>query len=372
MSWSINDFRKDLVVLKRWFALTDNYQEKEALINEMMALYQHIAEIEMSKGHIYLNVPEVGIVEAPSEDQIEEDELTCNMILIPRFKLIYPHLGVFKNKLKLLDGINGVVIPEKNTHLKKKDVIELVDEFYKSTTKEIYDHYKKFNKNFIKFDSRKDVDDGSIYSFPILNKKYIEIGTKGDKRKMLHTLAHECGHAVGDFINPERVMNDDFFDEIESLFFELIGEDFFSKELNDDVFKDYQRSTMYGFYRNTKDTLDFKNAVSKVFNNMNSNNKPLDLLDEYLDKDNVEDIDIEGNVKYIFSYIIALELYDVYRQDKEKAIHLLKRLINTNEDKTEYQKIVETVTPNKSLVKTRDRFFTKEYMNANKKEDSDM
>ena len=372
MSWSIKDFRRDLVVLKRWLEVTDDYQEKDALINEMMALYQHIAEMELSKSHIYLNVPTVGIIEAPSEDQIEEEELTCNMILIPKFKLVYPHLGVFKNKLRVLDGINGVVVPEKNTNLKKSDVIELVDEFYKSITKEIYNHYKKFNKNFIKFDPRKDVDDGSIYSFPILNKKYIEVGTKGDKRKMLHTLAHECGHAVGDFINPERVMNDDFFDEIESLFFELIGEDFFSKELNDNAFKDYQRSTMYGFYQNTKDTLSYKNAISKVFNNMGGNKKPLDLLDEYLDRDGVEDVDIEGNVKYIFSYIIALELYETYRQDKEQAIYLLKKLIKTDENKTEYQKIVETVTPNKSLIKVRDRFFTKEYMKANKKEDSNM
>ena len=372
MSWNIKDFRTDLTVLKRWFDLTDDYQEKEALINEMMALYQHIAEIEFSKNHVFIKVPDVGIVEAPSDDQLEEDELTCNMILIPRFKLVYPHLNVFKNKLKLLDSLDGVKVPEKDIKLNNNDVIELVDEFYKSTTKEIYDHYKKFDKFFIRFNKKKDVDDGSIYSFPILNKKYIEIGTRGDKRKMLHTLAHECGHAVGDFINPERVMNDDFFDEIESLFFELIGEDFFGKELNDDVFRDYQRSTMYGFYQNSKDTLLLKNIVSKVFTNMNSKNKPLDLLDDYLDGQELDDVDIEGNVKYVFSYIIALELYDTYRQDKEKAIYLLKKLINTSENKTEYEKIVETVTPNKTLVKTRDKFFTKDYINSNKKEDSNV
>ncbi len=214
MSWSIKDFRKDLVILKRWFKLTDDYGEKDALINEMMALYQHIAEMELSKDHVYLNVPNVGIVEAPSDNQLEEDELISNMILIPSFKIVYPHLNVFKNKLKLLDSLPGVNVPEKDIKLNKNDVVELVDEFYKSTTKEIYNHYKKFDKSFIKFNNRKDVDDGSIYSFPILKKKYVEIGTRGDKRKMLHTLAHECGHAVGDFINPKRVMNDDFFDEL--------------------------------------------------------------------------------------------------------------------------------------------------------------
>ena len=370
MSWSTKDFRRDLATLNSRFKLTDDNDEKEALINEMMFLYQTITERAFSKSTVLVDVPNVGTVEVPDYDEIEEQKLTCNIMAIPRFRLIYPHLNVFKNKLKLLDGIEGIALPESTVKLSNKDVVELVDEFYKSTTKEIYDYYKKYDKNFIRFDPKKDVDDGSIYSFPILNKKYIEVGTMGDKRKMLHTLSHECGHAVGDFINPERATNDDFFDEIESIFFELIGDEFFGKELNNDIFKDYQRETMYGYYVTTKDTLSYKSVLTKVFAKINGKNKPLELVDDYLNEDGNDDIDIENSVKYIFSYIIALELYDIYRQDKELAIHLLKKLVATSQDKTEYQKIVETVTPNKTLVKTRDKLFTKEYMKANKKEDS--
>lgn len=42
---------------------------------------------------------------------------------------------------------------------------------------------------------------------------------------------------------------------------------------------------------------------------------------------------IDIDVKYLFSYIVAVELYEVYRKDKELAFHLLDTIIRADNEK---------------------------------------
>ena len=59
----------------------------------------------------------------------------------------------------------------------------------------------------------------------------------------------------------------------------------------------------------------------------------------------------EDDIKYLFCYIIAIELYEAYKKDKNTAIEMLKEILTRNEKETEYQNITRIVTPNKSLIK---------------------
>ena len=46
---------------------------------------------------------------------------------------------------------------------------------------------------------------------------------------------------------------------------------------------------------------------------------------------------------YVIGYIAAIELFEIYKQDKDLAFNLLKRIVSEDDTKTEYQRIVENV-----------------------------
>ena len=199
---------------------------------------------------------------------------------------------------------------------------------------------KKLSKDF----------QGINYFIGGINKNYVDVKKKGNYTDYL-TLVHEFGHAINNVYNPKGYYELNYFDEVVSIFMELIaiyeGNKIFNKNLliyeNTDNFIYY--SDLINDFHNQQKLTDimYSNQINK-FNksfirevNNEINYKKKDIKD-LIDLDFYED----GN--YAISYIMALELLYIYKRNKKEAIELLKELMHKlplNNDVVEISKYLK-------------------------------
>ncbi len=349
MGWSTKDLREDLKVIKNLYKMEKNPKKKEELLTAMHTVLLNIADIEAGESH---NTKQYDIWRL-------FNDITC-------YDMYYPFLRKYRdrylNSEYQYEPVKKKDIPKCN--LTENDVYDLLDDFYKSTPKgnyRIFSNLFKDRDKYINYDLKGKCFDGITYMVPIVKKNYMSIGAHGDKRDLLETLTHEYGHAIGARLNDKRYYSDDTFVEIESLFMSLIGIDYYHEKTNDEYFKMLLKKKVYDYAVSSQEVLMFKNVHDNTFRYMKDNDSALKLCDIYLEKEgfnpNKVNIDIEDSMKYIFSYMVAIELYEVYKEDKELAFNLLKKIVNRDKRLTEYESITNTVTPVKSLNKYMKRLY---------------
>ena len=360
MSWSINDFRRDLATLKRKYNEASTFEEKEEVLFDMLEVINLISAFEFDR---HTNVV---ITENPSEDnelleaaQGVQGELMDYIESVFRYDFYYPFLSIFRRELKLLDGVDKVqfrTCPE--PEITRNDVLDLIDDFFKHTTKEIYRYYSMFDNSKINFREDRSVEQAFTYYSPGVNHSYFNVGVVGDKRMMLHTIAHERGHLIGLQINNNRTRDNDFLLEIESIFFELIAEDYFADTLKDNIFNIYQARRMLIYYKVADRLLKCRDAALKTFNHMNSKNSPFLLFEKYSNGEDLHGILTFKDMRYTMSYLIALELQEIYQQDRKAAFGLLKKMVRES-NKTEIDRVLDAVTPGESLPRVKKKIYAK-------------
>lgn len=172
---------------------------------------------------------------------------------------------------------------------------------------------------------------------------YIRLKRRGDYRD-LTSLSHEIGHGLQFKTNYSENLFSTIvpFSEVVSLFFELLSAEYFSSlsefkkpmiQKRIMTFNDFQEKSSYFW-----EEIEF-------FWEWQKRNKRMDTqaLDEICkivgEKCGIEDysvIDIEfilsqeimQNFPYCVSYVIAIELLEVYRKDKDLALYLLKKFMS--------------------------------------------
>lgn len=285
--------------------------------------------------------------------------------------MYYPIIESFISKIKdtedQIDISKVFKLPDENKSLllTQRDSIELIHEFFRTTPKEIFGIHNRLYKRekYIRFGQCKSPETGGEMIFiPGVNKPYITINIDQNSN-LLASISHEEGHAIASLINPNRYQRDEhsFYSEIESLFFELIADDYFENELDSETFKNEKLNELLDYFVIAMMIIDQKNIADIGFKQKNPTAKTIKIDRSILNCDSSIDIGaciIEEYMKYAISYIVAIELYELYKEDKEQAIEKLKNILNRNENDSEYRNIMTTVIPNKSLVKFRDRLIT--------------
>lgn len=344
MAWNSKDIRSDLEVLEKMYNREENISSLEYLSSLISSLYDVITELE------YTDIYE--------SEKVEYSSLISS---ISNYNMYYPFIREYYNIASYYENtLDSFKSDKKKYKLKRSDIFNLIDEFYKSVGGIIYDTYKETVKNSnINYLKNSSVECGNVFSIPLLNKHYINIASNDSNRDKLITLTHEFGHSVISDIDKYRYNNFSEFVEIESLFFELLSYDFYRKSLNDDYFFELEKSNINYYSMLSKNVLNTRDIVLDIFN------------DESLDREGAQKAFLEivnGDLgdeitlclsldcRYIVSYITAIELYDIYKHDKDKAIKKLLD-ITSNSGDSEYARIVNNVKPNKSLVKYIKRFI---------------
>ena len=340
--WNSNDLREDLILLNEMQKKENDINMREYYSLIIGAIYDNIVDLESDSS----------VIEEPNYENTIRDFSTCN--------LYYPYIKKYQD-LYLKNSISNdkYIYHRKNYKINKKDTFELIDNFYKSFDKEIYNHFKTVLNNCkINYYKNNDINDGEIISVPILGKNYIGIAKKRDIREEVVSLTHELGHATILDMNKKRYYYDKFT-EIESFFFELLGCDFFAKELNDKFFIEEKKGYLSYNFELAEGILNTKSLILRLFKeNSKISSKKFDKImkqdSEYLS------LDIDLDVTYLFSYIVAIELYENYLIDKDKALQKLINITSNSNEKSEYERILNNVTPCKTLTKNFDRYKKKQ------------
>lgn len=249
------------------------------------------------------------------------------------------------------------VKPNKKSNTLNMDYIyDTVDGFYKSTNSSVYKNFlKDFNKRLTNLKIQKYIAKGeagrcgTIYG---LDESYITLIKTNDSDVILNMI-HEYGHAYANRINPERltVSNADRVCEFESLFMELIADDYLMDKINSDDVNTNRYARFYSMAANVN-MLGYNKIAADIWVSKECASlhkiypilKKIDVKPHYLRYClNHQEVD---NNKYILGYLIAIELYYMYKKDKEKALYYYNKFINLNNSQNHYVEICKDIELN--------------------------
>ena len=365
MGWTTLDIRKDLKYLEKILESETNPKKRDRIITYIANMKYEIACTELTK----FEKDEDEEEKALNDIDLDLDEGTCfgdlthNIADLEKYRLYYPfikkHIDICDKDLER----DYVFSHHGNLKLSKKEIFDAVHEFYKGTNKYFYNKYLLFEKNknkILNYRPELDSDDGTCLSFPLVKSRYLEVGGDGAVQNTLVSLSHEIGHFIGSIINEERYFDDDKFVEIESLFFELISNDYFYKTFDNNKFKENLIDYAYTYHDDARNIMAFKKVNDDTFKKLYKLDNPYHYYGEISKKvPYYKNVDVDDKMKYLFSYLVALELYELYKEDKDLALYKLKEIVRPNNRKSEYQRITENIELNNNMkehVKTLKRF----------------
>lgn len=248
---------------------------------------------------------------------------------------------------------------QKTMNLKTDDILTIVHDFYKSLNPYFFKIFMKVfkqRKNNLKTFNKEDTTPfmGCSYMLSYLNETYIAIARTHDIEDII-TFAHEYMHTINYSINPSGAYekNKRYFFEIDTLFIELIITDYLRNLFkNNEADKanlithlEYCNQVIYSSIIYTLTDYEKTNNTQ-----LNSNKQMKELIkNTFRIKENIfEEIfqtsDIEIIIKYIISYMFAIELYLLYLNDKDKSLYILKKIIQAKGlSKEEYYKYIKSL-----------------------------
>ena len=278
------------------------------------------------------------------------------------FKEVYPYLEDFFNKVKyLVDYSVKYGGPESKHIFSREEMIDLVHDLFRSTNKKVYDIYCILDNNSdysIRFNINLSSNQGSHYCFPFVKDRFLDIGTDGDMELSLSTLAHEAGHFIGSIANEERYLTDRNYCEVESLFFELIAYDYFGDTLYKEYYVDTMKKFFESYIRDANSILITRNIADEFFSTFNRVKDPYGYYASLINSNSRSSrVELSKDINYTFSFIAALELFEIYKEDKDLAIDLLFKIMSEDKSKSEVARITDNIELNSHVDKHIKRLY---------------
>jgi len=228
----------------------------------------------------------------------------------------------------------------KRCNLSKDDLLSITHDFYKQLNPFFFGN---FMKNFYRRNDHivfRSHNEDSLYvgetiTLPSLKESFIEILREYTIDDALTTI-HEYSHATSVSINPLHLSSSKtLYTEIDTIFMELIASDYLDtimKSSNAPIIKADKINEFSGNADTLCAQIDLIEEESKTKNGFRNNKELKKVALEKCDlhPEEVEDLlnypGIHSSI-YLTSFMFALELYKMYKKDKEKALYYLKRII---------------------------------------------
>ena len=335
MGWNLNDLRNDLAELKSLY-----YKEQDP--NKKYELSLYIFSLEDTIAFYSFN---------DRSKLIGSNSFDRTLHTLPKYRIYLPHVDKFKEILDRYKDEENKIYYVKEDDYNEDDLYNLTDKFYSHVGGKIYESYKEVSKN-IK-DRINYVDEPSehsrTYVMPLLDRYYMDLGAKSDERKIIEAYIHELAHIIAYKQNDRRYHSRDMFVEIESLFFETLADEYLFTETGDIYFKALEKKRVDKQYKYAT----IMDIVNKAYNTVIDNSMHINKAEKTYNKLcrsygllNPSSVDVNGNMKYLVSYMCAIELLEIYRKDKDEALRLLDNLIREDKSIEEYEKITNNITFN--------------------------
>lgn len=267
------------------------------------------------------------------------------------FDIISKHRSKIDSLEEQLDGVideDQRYIYDTSAKLSNDKAVSLVDLFYRKNLQNLYPLFihiyeKRFDSiRFLSYMDKDTVADSTYLWF--LDRYFINCIDTNDIKKY-YNLIHEYGHVLQYYINPKELYKptNEMFSEVSSLFPELVA--LYENDGNFDMLSVHLEQ-----YLNLTNLLGWATNLvlhSPVINTWISNKKKLNkdffsTIDYYYDLDNdgfhsLLETTIDDNGTYIISYMVAIELFHIYKVDKEKAFELYEKILRIPYGKDVYK-----------------------------------
>ncbi len=317
VNWYRKELKEQYILLQRLYKEEKKEEIRQVIINTMKTI-----EICLSKERI------------PGEIEIllEKDYLE-----LTKTSYIWPYI----RKIASLNNDYKPNFSYDDTRLSKKDIIELLHEFFRNgTNKEIYDLfckiYKENKKNIHFFTFNELSYSGETIYIEYFKKTYIQVFNSYSFEDMA-TFAHEFGHAIEFNINFNNNLYKELnvYIEIISIFFELICLEYFSKG-------EFSKASIITSYSNLDEHLRSSKSIANEFilleaikiEDFENKNKLRMNINDLVSKLTQSDINNIVNIYpsrdyiYVFAFLVASNLFMIYKKDLDKALYLVKKIIN--------------------------------------------
>lgn len=255
------------------------------------------------------------------------------------FKKIYP---IYRKLIKELQNDYLAIDDYKEAYISDEGTINFACDFYNSLDSESFNLFAEVfdkRKNHIKF-----MDESRLHTsfmVPIVNRNeaYICCVNKPTIEKLI-SFIHESQHAIAFKMNNDHIKNGNkaLIREADALFKQLLACYFISKY--NPQFSDDCNNSKNILHENIKEelyALYIKNQLIYLSNKKTFNNDK-ELLD-YLVSHSRADINLVDYLceeslfqmyYYPLAYMIAVELYEMYQVDPEKALYVCNEFIKMN------------------------------------------
>lgn len=275
--------------------------------------------------------------------------------IFKKYGIYYPYFE------QMLDNIEKLVIhPKQNLPRIQTDLNQIVtvtSDFYNQFPGEISETFNKIKPTLpthLQFRRLVGTNVSFAQTISIYGSKtsYYDIGIVNSAQDYI-TVFHELGHGIANYLNPNFIYyyGKYCFVETDTLFWELLGYDYLTKNLSlaNDA---YLISLLYlKEYTYDAEIICTKKDLHDHFPISAFRNKKelIAYLKSYLEFDNqyLEDVlydEIKEIYHYGISYLTAIELYLIYLADPKIAIDLLLRIIKAkNLSSEDYLKFVKSL-----------------------------
>lgn len=219
-----------------------------------------------------------------------------------------------------------------------EEKMTLIHDFFKDLDSELFNFFlklynlRKTNVWFV--DAKAKVSRSDCLSLAIINESFLRV-CGGNTIEVITNLAHECGHAISFLMNPSWNYNNekDFFAEVESFFIELLSMDYFYLTTrNEDI--ELQKQELFSVMATVEDALTMQEFITEIYlkNGLKKDSTFFKKLKTELmiNKNifnNIMQVAFENDGTYLLSFLVAIELFHLYKQDKELAIDYFKKII---------------------------------------------
>lgn len=274
----------------------------------------------------------------PSEYSLVE-KMAIDLNWLGKYKEIYPHVvDLIKKGLYFSDAID----PKYNdVSLSDEDAIDICRDFYSKQGpffSEAFEDYYKTAQDRLMFFPPNINSEGEIHYLQVTGDAFVLCPDYKDLRKA-SILIHEGEHVIDCFNNPSYYKNV-IVREIGSTFMEMIGCDHLSKVLSLEEDGEIRKYHIHSIIKSAALYIPDKMSILDLLSNNKSlsEGKAVKRIRSVLgyDKEYVSYLfqsNIVEDYYYQVAYMVAIELYNIYINDKERALYILKDIImNGNDD----------------------------------------
>lgn len=280
------------------------------------------------------------VIKNINEDEMDgvlfrSDHQFLRQTLLMEYDCLKPALFL-KDKIKFFADIDSKQLnlnPNSKLYIiRKNEILDLLHDFFKNATTPEFD--KIFSKivslkNICVFSDDSVTFDGDSIYLPYYEEQYMRFNYSFNFNDAV-TGAHESGHGIEQYLNPASSLYFGLFDEVISTFFEFLFANYYTN--SPDFSEDSITCSALQFYRNNYTASRLLDDFYLVKQVEPKGNRTLEESVRYYIRKNkkfVRDVlnsNTLNDFPYMIGYLIAIELYYIYLQDRDKAFYLVKKI----------------------------------------------